>query len=906
MIYLLNKERPGFTDTIAAAARLAELLADRDILLVVDDVWDTTHLKPFLQGGKRCARLVTTRNEDVLPANAQSLMVDAMHPDEAVELLSFGLQIAAITSRERQALRALVARLGEWALLLKLANGVLRERVGRGESLVNALAYLNKALDKRGLTAFDAENAQARDAAVSATLRVSLELLQREQYARYQELAIFPEDVAIPLATLEKLWGATGGLDDFDTEELCQTLYRHSLLLTFDLATRTIRLHDVIRSYLQQEVGAALPALHEQLLDAYNLTRWADLPENEPYLWDQLAEHLVEASRVEELVATVKDLRYLAHKTLVRKAYATEADLAFAEQRVPADVPLRLLTRNFTNMGHLLNRCSTFNVLAAVLYSRLMHLQELSDLCHAFERDIPRPYLTSWHQLPDLPDPALIRTLSGHMSEVRGCAISPSGDFIVSASDDQTLKVWDAHTGEEQLTLSGHTDRVTGCAISPSGDFIVSASYDQTLKVWDACTGEQRCMLRGHTNGVNGCAISPAGDFIVSAADDQTLKVWDARTGEEQFTLRGHTDRVYGCAISPSGDFIVSASDDQTLKVWDAHTGEERLTLHGHTGAVRECAISPSGDYIVSASDDRTLKVWDARTGVMRFTLEGHTYWVIGCAISSSGDSIVSASFDYTLKVWDMDTREERCTLHGHTDVVHGCAISPLEDSIVSASGDWTLKVWDARMVEGLRTLHGHTRWVYGCAINPEGDSIVSASEDETLKVWDARTGEEKLTLRGHTNDVWGCAISPSGDFIVSASWDGTLKVWDVRTGEERLTLRGHSDGVRGCAISPSGDFIVSASFDQTLKMWDARTGEEWLTLLGHSDEVRGCAISPSGDYIVSASLDRTLKVWDVHTGACLSTFYVNGPLTACVFHPDGEHLVAVGFSGVFFLRWVR
>src|SRR2546421_621823 len=167
--------------------------------------------------------------------------------------------------------------LRKWALLLKLANGVLRDRVGRGEALANALVYLNKALERRGLTAFDAENAQARDAAVSATLRVSFDLLQREQYARYQEVAVFPEDVDIPLIALQKLWGATGGLDDFDTEELCQTLYRHSLLLNFDLATRTIRLHDVIRGYLQKAVGAALPTLHGHLLNAYSFKRCADL-----------------------------------------------------------------------------------------------------------------------------------------------------------------------------------------------------------------------------------------------------------------------------------------------------------------------------------------------------------------------------------------------------------------------------------------------------------------------------------------------------------------------------------------------------------------------------------------------------------------------------------------------------
>src|SRR5712691_10081691 len=100
LIYLLSHERPGFSGTVAAGARLAELLAERDILLVVDDVWDGMHLKPFLQGGTRCARLVTTRNEEVLPANAQRLVVDAMQPDEGRQLLSFGLQTGPFTAVE--------------------------------------------------------------------------------------------------------------------------------------------------------------------------------------------------------------------------------------------------------------------------------------------------------------------------------------------------------------------------------------------------------------------------------------------------------------------------------------------------------------------------------------------------------------------------------------------------------------------------------------------------------------------------------------------------------------------------------------------------------------------------------------------------------------------------------------
>jgi len=423
LIYTLSEKRPGFTSIDAASVHFAELLADRDILLVIDDVWNSIHLEPFLQGGKRCARLVTTRNEQVLRADVQRIEVDAMQPQEAVRLLGSGLHSTPLRAGETQALAALATRLGKWALLLKLVNGVLRERISRGQSLADACTYSNTALDKRGLTAFDDKNTQARSHAVAKTLSVSLDMLSIEEKARYKELAVFPEDVDIPLVTVQRLWGATGWLDDFATEELCERLYRFSLLLDFDLTRRSIRMHDVIRTYLQLEVGAVeLPSMHAHFLGAYALKRWADLPGDEPYLWDHLAGHLVAARRLEELVATVKDLRYLANKTLARTAYAAEADLALAEQRMPDDVPLRLLKRNFANMGHLLNRCTTFNDLAAALTSRLVHVKELSDLCQAFEQDIPRPYLASWHLLPDLPDPVLIRTLSVHKGGVTECA----------------------------------------------------------------------------------------------------------------------------------------------------------------------------------------------------------------------------------------------------------------------------------------------------------------------------------------------------------------------------------------------------------------------------------------------------------------------------------------------------
>jgi len=99
------------------------------------------------------------------------------------------------------------------------------------------------------------------------------------------------------------------------------------------------------------------------------------------------------------------------------------------------------------------------------------------------------------------------------------------------------------------------------------------------------------------------------------------------------------------------------------------------------------------------------------------------------------------------------------------------------------------------------------------------------------------------------------------------------------------------------------GDYIVSASDDGTLKIWNVQSGTEWRTLSGHANPVSACAISPKRDWIVSVSEDEKLKLWDAHTGECLATLRVDDKLWTCAFYPDGEHIIAGGERGVYFLR---
>jgi WD40 repeat protein len=109
---------------------------------------------------------------------------------------------------------------------------------------------------------------------------------------------------------------------------------------------------------------------------------------------------------------------------------------------------------------------------------------------------------------------------------VNSALFNSDGSRIVTASFDNTSRVWDARTGRMLALLSGHEDRVIIASFSANGSSIVTASADKTTRVWDAVTGAALTVLVGHTNWVNSAAISADGSRILTASLDQTARIW--------------------------------------------------------------------------------------------------------------------------------------------------------------------------------------------------------------------------------------------------------------------------------------------------------------------------------------------------------------------------------------------
>lgn len=269
----LTGERPGFASEQDAAFQLAQKLEDRTCLFVIDDVWDDAHLRPLLRGGRECARLFTTRIDEIA-LSAQSVTVDEMREAESHALLSKNVpQLNLVQTRE------LSQRLGEWPIALELASAMLRQRIERGDTAERAAQRLAYILDKKGPQGLARGTGGHRT--INAVLESSLELLSDKDRRHLTELSIFPADVPVPLTAAAALWE----LDEFESEETAQR-YARLYFLKLDLGRGSMLLHDVMRSWLVTATTNATE-LHNRLVGAW--PDWMRLPDSYGWRWLLLA-----------------------------------------------------------------------------------------------------------------------------------------------------------------------------------------------------------------------------------------------------------------------------------------------------------------------------------------------------------------------------------------------------------------------------------------------------------------------------------------------------------------------------------------------------------------------------------------------------------------------------------------
>ncbi|KAL2273895.1 hypothetical protein FJTKL_03984 [Diaporthe vaccinii] len=162
----------------------------------------------------------------------------------------------------------------------------------------------------------------------------------------------------------------------------------------------------------------------------------------------------------------------------------------------------------------------------------------------------------------------LEKTIKGHVRAVLDVDFGGprGGTLLASCSSDLTIKLWDPSDEYKNIrTLTGHDHSVSavrfippGAAGAPaSGNLLVSASRDRTLRIWDVSTGYCIRTLSGHAEWVRDVCPSIDGRYLLSAGDDRTARLWDISTSnpESRLTLIGHEHVVECATLAPAAAY---------------------------------------------------------------------------------------------------------------------------------------------------------------------------------------------------------------------------------------------------------------------------------------------------------------------------------------------------------------
>lgn len=482
-----------------------------------------------------------------------------------------------------------------------------------------------------------------------------------------------------------------------------------------------------------------------------------------------------------------------------------------------------------------------------------------------------------------------VNRLEGHAERVNGVEVSNNGERFITASDDQTVKVWHkkgnlikTFAGEEALANPIVWNRKqfnnpglnTNKISINSSNLVINIVDETTLELRDKADN-QLINTYPHQAIVNSASISFDHKLLATATFDGHIHIWN-KAGILQQTLLGHKGEVLDLKFVPNlrkGNSykVISTGVDKTVKIWqifDHYSNKEE--------GIYTIAKHPiSSNIFTTGNWDGEISLWRKNNGdshKLIKTFLAHDDAISQIKYSPDGKIIASASWDKTIKLWNLETGELVNTLTGHNDGINSIAFTPDGETLISGSEDKTIKIWDiANNAKLINTLAGHMDSIKSVTISPDGKFIASGGYDNQIKVWNIQ-GELLQTIDAHKLAITSLKFTPDSNTLISASWDNSIKLWSINnrdnngetTNQPLHTLTGHQDGITTISLNSDGTLLASGSGDRNIKLWNIQTGELIKTMGGHTSQINSLAFSSDDQSIISGEEQQGLFWWNL------------------------------------------
>jgi RNA polymerase sigma factor (sigma-70 family) len=512
-----------------------------------------------------------------------------------------------------------------------------------------------------------------------------------------------------------------------------------------------------------------------------------------------------------------------------------------------------------------------------------------------------------------------IRRLVGHKGKIDRFAFSNNDRYLVSGSQDGTVRFWDVQTGTEAeqfeayafaLSPAGKTVAICGkdesvwvCTVgtrnelrkldgnsgqqltllfAPDGKTLLGDSRSKAIfQTWDVATGRTRIVQepeapprwRGREYQAP-TLFTPDSKLVVRGYPDGFIRIWDAATGQCVRQFQAHKDGVRLLALSADGKVLASTQHsshlaEATVKLWDASTGKALARPEVADATVGMLAFSPDGNMVAASSWDGTTRIADAATGKLIHALP--TFGPM--AFMPDGKTLATGGWRKgDLRLWNLTTFKEEA-FGSHDDGIMCLALSRNGKRLVTQGHD-SIRLWNVASRRVIHEFGGkQPSHILQCALSADGTIMASTSQDNNVSLWE--TGSGKLLWKHQEEDfAHGIAVSPEGRLVTWAARVGhgrayPIRVADTKTGKVLCNLSGDwAPSIYALAFSADGRTIFGGgNFSNRVQIWEVATGRQRTLLKGHTGSITSLATSPDGSLLASGSTDTTTLIWDLTGG---------------------------------------
>ena len=195
--------------------------------------------------------------------------------------------------------------------------------------------------------------------------------------------------------------------------------------------------------------------------------------------------------------------------------------------------------------------------------------------------------------------------VNGHSGSILSCCLLGNNKFLITGSEDRTIRGWNIKTGNCEYVLKGHTYEVILIVPFKKGQIISSDTL--TIKIWDVAS--KQCLKTLQAPNIESLCVTK--NYIIYGDSNERVIILDNKTFEQRgiFASSGNIMSI----IQLDESHIICGSDNKLITIWNIDTLEFEYELNGHTGIITDLSLLQDGR-LVSGSDDKTIRIWNLDT----------------------------------------------------------------------------------------------------------------------------------------------------------------------------------------------------------------------------------------------------------------------------------------------------